>query len=103
MALAEAAHVVRFGETEEGEQPAIRPEQLLAPRRFEDRGNDLWRVANVIQEHVIRGGDHGVIVGEHGRRRRTSTRAVNGIEQDIKLNKALWTLNERMAELKKAA
>ena len=101
MALAESAHMIRFGETEEGERPAIEPVQLLSPRRFEDRGDDLWRVANVIQEHVMRGQDHGVIVGENGRRRRTSTRPVNGIEQSISLNKALWSLNERMVELKR--
>jgi hypothetical protein len=28
------------------------------------------------------------------------SRAVNGIDQDIKLNKALWLLGERMAALK---
>ena len=71
------------------------------PPPFEDHGDDLWRVANVIQEHVMRGQDHGVIVGENGRRRRTSTRPVNGIEQSISLNKALWSLNERMVELKR--
>lgn len=27
-------------------------------------------------------------------------RALKGIDQDVKLNKALWTLSEKMAELK---
>ena len=31
---------------------------------------------------------------------RTRTRAVTGIDQSIKLNKALWTLAEKMMELK---
>lgn len=34
------------------------------------------------------------------RPRRVKSRAVSGIDQDIKLNKALWLLGERMAELK---
>ncbi|WP_282186090.1 hypothetical protein [Ochrobactrum sp. Marseille-Q0166] len=36
---------------------------------------------------------------EFGRPRRVKSRAVNGIDQDIKLNKALWTLSQKMAEL----
>ena len=31
---------------------------------------------------------------------RIRSRAVRGIDQDTKLNKALWNLSERMAELK---
>ena len=40
-----------------------------------------------------------------GRRtvRRITTREVRGIEQDVKLNRGLWLLAERMAELKGAA
>jgi hypothetical protein len=37
---------------------------------------------------------------QHGRWRRgrvVTTRAVNNIDQDVKLNKALWVLGERMA------
>ena len=41
------------------------------------------------------------MLDEQGRRvRRVSTRAVNGIDQDIKLNKALWVLSQKMVELK---
>ena len=34
--------------------------------------------------------------------RRVTTREVKGIDQDVKLNRALWMLAERMAELKAA-
>ena len=101
--FAEAVHEIRFGEMEPGARPTIQPLQLLKPRRFDDHGDDLWRVFNVAQEHVIRGGDHGLLINERGQRRRTSTRQVNGIDQDVRLNKALWSLAEKMAELKKAA
>ncbi|WP_209000630.1 hypothetical protein [Labrenzia sp. DG1229] len=49
---------------------------------------------------MIRGGIRAVSRDAQGSRRRTRTRAVNGIDQDIKLNKALWILSEKMAELK---
>ena len=38
----------------------------------------------------------------NGHRRRTTTREVKAIDQDVKLNRALWRLAERMAELKSA-
>ena len=79
----------------------IKPQQLLIPRRYDDKANDLWTTFNVTQENVIRGGLRGVVLDEQGRRvRRVSTRAVNGIDQDIKLNKALWVLSQKMAQLK---
>jgi len=78
--------------------------QLLAPRRSEDNGNDLWRTFNRIQENALRGGMKARnATDEMGRRgRRVSTREVKGIDQDVKLNRALWQLAERMAELKQA-
>jgi len=42
----------------------------------------------------------GIARDANNRPRRVTTRAVNGIDQDVKLNKALWVLAERMAELK---
>jgi hypothetical protein len=105
--FAEAAHSLRF---DEGSSlaTAIRPERLLTVRRVEDREPTLWNTYNVIQENAIRGGLQGVVSGvdeETGRptRRRTSTRAVTGIDQDVKLNAALHRLASEMAKLKGAA
>ncbi|MGO4484326.1 DUF932 domain-containing protein [Rhizobium sp. 2TAF27] len=70
------------------------------PRRHDDRANDLWTVWNVVQENAIKGGLRGVGRDDLGRPRRVKSRAVNGIDLDIKLNKALWLLGERMAALK---
>lgn len=101
MIFAESAHMVRFADAEGEIATPIKPEQLLIPRRYDDRSDDLWTTFNVAQENIIRGGLRGVARDDVGRRiRRVSTRAVNGIDQDIKLNKALWVLAERMAELK---
>ncbi len=102
-ALAEAAHVLRFADAEGEITTPIQPDQLLTPRRYDDANKrDLWHTFNIVQENVIRGGLRGVGHDANNRRRRVTTRAVNGIDQDVKLNKALWVLAERMAALKAA-
>ncbi len=99
-AFAEAARVIRFGDAEGNVETPITAAQLLQPRRRDDTATDLWMTYNVAQENVIRGGLRGVTRDANGRRRRVSTRGVNGIDQDVKLNRALFTLASRMAELK---
>ncbi|MBA8862747.1 hypothetical protein FHW19_004498 [Ochrobactrum anthropi] len=98
--LAEAAHVLRFGDSEGQTTTPIKPQQLLVPRRAEDRDNDLWTTWNRVQENSIKGGLRAVGRDDLGRPRRVKSRAVNGIDQDIKLNKALWLIGQKMAELK---
>lgn len=102
-AFAKAAHTLRFADAEGNVTTPIVADQLLTPRRQDDVGNDLWRTFNVVQENVIRGGLHGVGVNANMQRRRVTTRAVKGIDGDVKLNKALWILAEEMSKLKKAA
>jgi len=107
-AFAEAAHTVRFADSEGKVNTPITAAQLLQIRREDDRGNDLWKTFNRVQENVIKG---GLVARTQGHRdennrwvpsRRVSTRQVKGIDQDVKLNRALWQLAERMAELKSA-
>jgi hypothetical protein len=73
---------------------AITPAQLLTPRRYEDRRSDLWTTASVVQEHLLRGGDRG----RSASGRRTTTRPVKSVGEDLRLNRALWTLTEKLAE-----
>ena len=94
--LAEASLVARYGEDES----PLRPDQIIAPRRREDVGQGLWSTFNVIQENMIRGGLDGRRTNAEGRIRRSQTRAVNGIDQNVGLNRALWTLAEGMQRLK---
>lgn len=102
--FAEAARTVRFADEQGNVSTPITAEQLLQARRRDDVGSDLWKTFNRVQENVIKGGLHAIPRDENGRRmRRVSTRQVRGIDQDVKLNRALWQLAERMAELKKAA
>ncbi len=74
--------------------------QLLEERRYDDRGNNLWNIFNVIQENFCKGGLRGTTVNAVGKRRRVTTRPIKSIDRNIKLNQALWQLTERMAELK---
>lgn len=74
----------------------LAPEQVLRPRRAADTNPDLWTTYNVVQENLIRGG----LRTRTATGRRTSTRAVSSIQEDTKLNKALWQLAEQMAALK---
>jgi hypothetical protein len=93
--FAQAAMQVRF----EGKPAPITEAQVLRPRRFEDEKSDLWTTFNVIEENLMRGGQRGR--NANGRRQRT--RAITGIDGNVSLNQALWTLAEGMKKLKLAA
>lgn len=97
--LAQAALVMKYDvEPEEIAAIPVKAEQLLAPRRFVDRQEDnLWSTFNVVQEHLTKGGDRYYSPES---RRRNSTREVKSITEDLRLNRALWTLAEEMKKLK---
>jgi hypothetical protein len=74
---------------------------LLRPRRQADRSNDLWSTFNVTQEHLLRGGDQYRHVSEATRRvSYRQTGEVRSIDETSKLNRALWTLAQGMADIK---
>jgi hypothetical protein len=96
VAMATAALELRYDEG----KAVIPASRLLEVNRREDLGNDLWTVFNRVQENVLRGGQ----TQYHAERRRTvTTRAIKGIDQGVKLNRALWVLAEEMRKLKRAA
>ncbi|MFU3879535.1 DUF932 domain-containing protein [Pseudomonas aeruginosa] len=74
----------------------ITERQVLAPRRLDDNRADLWSVFNRTQENLIRGG----LLGRGGNGRRQRTRPVQGIDQDLRLNRALWLLADGLRQLK---
>ena len=74
----------------------ITERQVLAPRRLDDNRADLWSVFNRTQENLIRGG----LAGRGGDGRRQRTRPVQGIDQDLRLNRALWLLADGLRQLK---
>lgn len=93
-AFAHAALELKY-DTKNGTAP-ITEDQLLQPQCREDMGNDLWATFNRVQERMIKGG----LRGRTANGRRLTTRAVSGIDSDIKLNRALWVLAEKMRQLK---
>jgi hypothetical protein len=95
--FARSALMLRYDTEDAGKAP-IQADQLLRPHRREDIGTDLWSTFNVIQENALKGG----LRGRTANNARTTTRAVTGISQDMKLNQALWALAEGMRQLKAA-
>ncbi|RQR75242.1 DUF932 domain-containing protein [Burkholderia sp. Bp9015] len=95
-AFARSALVLRYDPTEVDAPAPISESQLLAPRRFEDRRDDLWTVFNRVQENLTKGGLHG----RSRSGRAISTRPITGIDQNVKLNRALWMLADAMRQLK---
>jgi hypothetical protein len=85
LAFAERALALRFPEVE---QSGMEPMQLLACRRTEDVGDDLWRVYNRCQEHLLRGG----LSRRSGTGRLMRTRGISSIRRDVQLNGQLWDL-----------
>lgn len=80
----------------------VQPEQALESRRFEDRDNSLWIAFNRLQENLTRGGQPGQTRTADNKVRNVTTRPVNSIDSNVKLNRALWVLAERMGQLKGA-
>ena len=70
--------------------------QILMPRRTDDDRRDLWSVFNRTQENLIKGGLRAR--GANGRRQ--STRPVQGIDQNLRLKRALWLLADGMRQFK---
>ena len=102
-AFAHAVHTLRFTNPDGNVTTAIKPEQLLEPRRYQDNGRNLWTTYNVAQENVIRGGLTAEGRDAANRRRRYTSRAINGVDDDIRLNRALFVLADQLAVLKGAS
>lgn len=94
--FAEAALALKYDNPDDA---PISARQLLTPRRYDDKKDDLWTGFNRVQENIISGG----LKGRTANGSRTTTRAVQSIDNNIKLNKALWILADKMAELKRGA
>jgi hypothetical protein len=92
--FARAALALKY---DDPDRPApVTEAQILMPRRTDDDRRDLWAVFNRTQENLIKGGLPARAVNG----RRQSTRPVQGIDQNLRLNRALWLLAEGMRQLK---
>lgn len=88
--LAHAALTYRYGE---GHHPVTK-NQILMPRRWEDKKDDLWTTFQQVQENLSKGG----LLGRSATGKRAQTSAINGIDGDIKLNRALWVMAEQLRQ-----
>lgn len=107
LALAAGAHAYRW---EDKEKAPVQPKVLLQGRRSEDVSgsgygeriakSDLWTTFNVVQENVVKGGqkDYDKIGSARraGHRSPGKVRAIKGIDEDLKFNKALWAMAEQL-------
>lgn len=106
--FAESVHQLKFDDLSVDES-GIKPMQFLQARRSDDTKDDLFSIFNVAQENLIKGGLSGYAVSDNGRYRlkstgqtvkKVTTRAVNSIDENNKLNRAIWSLAEKMQQLK---
>ena len=77
---------------ESKDRPTITADQLLTPRRSADFKPDLWTTTNVIQDHLLKGGD----AGRSPNGRRTRTREVKSVDGVVRLDRALRTLERNL-------
>jgi hypothetical protein len=94
-AFAKAALQLRYPADAAGnDKSPIEAEQLLRIRRYNDQSPSLWNTFQRVQENYIKGGLRGVTTTN----KRTSTRAIKSVSEDIRLNKALWMLAEALGK-----
>jgi hypothetical protein len=100
-AFATAALALRYDDA-----APVTPAQVLVTRRREDAEPTLWNTFNRVQEALVNGGDRYRTMARRTPEmayvpaRRMRTRPVEGISENTRLNKALWTLAEEMHKLR---
>jgi hypothetical protein len=88
-AFGREATVIRFGE----QAATVDPLDLLKVRHAGQGEPTLWNTFNIVQEATLRGG----VRRRHPKGKWTFSRAVNAIDDSIRLNRALWRLAEEVA------
>src|SRR5258707_7191987 len=91
LALAMGAATYRW---EDPDKAPVSPSMLLNPRRFGDGTRDLWTTLNTVQDNIIRGGQRDYSRRLPSGSRMPKSRAIKGIDEDLRLNKALWHMAE---------
>ena len=63
-------------------------EDILEPKRKEDKGDDLWKVFNIVQEKITKGDFQAALQGAKVRK----VRKITSFEKDLKVNQQLFNL-----------
>lgn len=95
-AFAKAAIDLRWERDAVTNAAPVRPESLLGLRRYADNKKDLFTTFNVIQENLVKGGVRSIT--KTGKR--SHTREVGGVSENVKLNRAIWTLADQLCRIK---
>jgi hypothetical protein len=90
LAYGSAALLLKYDSLEDA---PIKADSIIQVRRFGDMGNDVFTTFNRVQENLIRGG-----IRYRQNRRRNSTRNVTSVNENLRINKALWMLTEKLAQ-----
>jgi hypothetical protein len=85
MQLADAAIQARWGDKADQSFHADMRPQMLAVRRKEDDHDSLYKVMNVVQENVLRGGMSYV-----RNQNVQSVRSISDVRRNMNINQALW-------------
>jgi hypothetical protein len=91
--LASAAIDIRF----DTEIHSIDSNELLKIHRTADEKPTLWNVFNRVQEAIIRSGIKGI---NRDTKKHFTSKAINAIDANLKLNKELFATVQMMASLK---
>jgi hypothetical protein len=75
---------------------------LLKPKREEDQSPTLWNTYNVVQEKMVKGNDFERTTREVNGRyiHKTKVQGIRGIDENLRINRGLWHLMEKMAEIR---
>jgi hypothetical protein len=94
-AFGEAALLLKYDSLAEA---PVGAEKLLSHRRREDAAPTLWNTLNVVQENMMDGGqlDYSRRRPDNLRRFFGKTRPVKGLDENVRLNKALWHLADTL-------
>jgi hypothetical protein len=79
-----------------GEDRWVDLSEVLGIRRVADKGSDLWTVFNKVQENLLEGGIITSTTDSQGRIKLNKTRKVKSIDENLRVNKMLWSLSEAM-------
>ena len=94
-AFATRALEIRFGEETISRVTDAQIQEMLCPLRSEDKGDDLYKVFNRVQEAVIRGGFNIAGQTKSGTKK---VRRISNMLKDLDVNGQLWVLAEEFAE-----
>jgi hypothetical protein len=75
---------------------------LIRPNREQDSSPTLWNTFNTVQEKLIKGSNFERTTRSNNGRivQRTKVKGITGLNEDIRVNRGLWHLQEELRKIK---